>query len=421
MAPASCRRPRSFPRKLVLCGAGVMVLGSSARLIGAVRSNPGQHAGSTQAVTLKTVTDDARAGDLVSLSTSRGAVLRGEDGSERKIPLEELVRLTTGVSVIAPSRSESSVTLTNGDVLIGRLRSGQEDYVTLETVDFGRVAVSLDLIERIGSPQANSASYRESVQWMNREPSSEEDRVLLTNGDKVRGFVTAIGDQGVAIETASGETTIASRLVVAVRMSPQPAVAPASPYFLVTVRNSGRLTATALEWVDGVVELQTVSSGTVEIEAERIVEVEVFGGRWVWLSSLHPIAYEHVPMLSLGFGYVTDRNVLGGRLSVGGKSYAHGLGVHSRASITYDLRRGYRQFVTFVGVDDDSGRLADVSVAIIVDGKRRYERTQLRRGELVGPIRLDVTNAQHIELLVDFGDNGDVQDRLDWIDAALVR
>ncbi len=91
------------------------------------------------------------------------------------------------------------------------------------------------------------------------------------------------------------------------------------------------------------------------------------------------------------------------------------------SSLTYDLKGLYREFVTSFGIDDDSGPMADVAVAILVDGKRRFSRTNVRRGELFGPVRLDVTRANRIELIVDFGENGDLQDRFDWIEAALIR
>jgi len=34
---------------------------------------------------------------------------------------------------------------------------------------------------------------------------------------------------------------------------------------------------------------------------------------------------------------------------------------------------------------------------------------------------LDVRCANRIELVVDFGENGDMQDRFDWVEAALIR
>jgi hypothetical protein len=72
-------------------------------------------------------------------------------------------------------------------------------------------------------------------------------------------------------------------------------------------------------------------------------------------------------------------------------------------------------------MDDDSGPLADVTVMVLVDGQRRLEKTHVRRGTLFGPVRVDLSRAGRIELIVDYGDNGDLQDRFDWVEAGLIR
>ena len=126
-------------------------------------------------------------------------------------------------------------------------------------------------------------------------------------------------------------------------------------------------------------------------------------------------------MLSLAWEFKPDRNVLGNTITVAGQAFERGIGVHSRSSLTYDLKGDYREFVTHFGMDDDSGPYADVSVVILVDGKRRFEKHGVRRRKLYGPFSIDVKLAKRIELIVDFGKNGDVQDRFNWVEPALVR
>ena len=123
----------------------------------------------------------------------------------------------------------------------------------------------------------------------------------------------------------------------------------------------------------------------------------------------------------LAWEYVPNRNVLGAPIRVAGETFDYGIGVHSRSSLTYDLKGIYREFVTSLGIDDSGGSYADVAVLILVDGKRRFDQSHVKRGKLLGPVRLDVTKAKRLELIVDYGDNGDIQDRFDWVEAALIR
>jgi hypothetical protein len=56
-----------------------------------------------------------------------------------------------------------------------------------------------------------------------------------------------------------------------------------------------------------------------------------------------------------------------------------------------------------------------------VDGQQRFERSDVVRGKLHGPVRIDVSGAKQVTLEVDFGRNGDIQDRFDWIEPGLVK
>ena len=50
-----------------------------------------------------------------------------------------------------------------------------------------------------------------------------------------------------------------------------------------TLRSSGRVTVTGLNWSDDVVRAQAPGDVEIMVEAERIARVEMIGGRWAWL------------------------------------------------------------------------------------------------------------------------------------------
>ncbi len=372
-------------------------------------------------VDIKTVTEDLLHGRLLALSLSDGATIRLDDGEERRIPAPDLVRITTTASRPPYVRRQQMLTLVGGDVLYGKIVDGREESVVVETADLGAITVTLESIRRIDFRRAWQEAYRDSVAWLNRTGDAAEDRVLLTNGDCLRGFVTSIDEDSLSIDGSLGEVKVPQRLVVAVRLSSPAPPRLNRPHLIVVFRNSGRLTATDLDWSGNVVEARLHDGQRVRVEAERVVGVDMIGGRWEWLSSHQPISYQHTPMLSLGWDYKNDHNVLGEPITVAGETFERGIGVHSRTHLTYDLKGAYAGFVTHFGIDDDSGPYADVSVLILVDGKPQFEKTDVVRGTLHGPVRLDVARANRIELIVDFGQNGDIQDRFNWVEAALIR
>lgn len=411
-------------------------------------------------VSVKTIGPDALEGGLLAFSLDDGILLRGADEDQR-VPLMDVVQVHTATTISSHSSKESAFTLVGGDRLFGRISGAENESVVVETTDLGSLVVPLESIIRIDTTRAHQPEYTEIVEWFhqtgqgrpgtvlasvgsrvasphfgqerrtnavttlnpNADPGAEsgDDLILLANGDIVRGFIIAIDEEGVAIESSLGETKVPHPFVLAVRFASPPAQPPARPFLLVTLQHSGRFTVTDMDWSTHAVELQLVDGQQIRVDAERIVRVDVVGGRWEWLPAHRPISYEHTPMLSLGWDYANHRNVLGGPITVAGEVFEHGVGVHSRSRLTYELKGAYHTFVTRFGIDDDSGPFADVSVLILVDGKTRFEKTGVCRGTLHGPIRLDIARANRIELITDFGRNGDLQDRFNWVEPALIR
>jgi hypothetical protein len=112
----------------------------------------------------------------------------------------------------------------------------------------------------------------------------------------------------------------------------------------------------------------------------------------------------------------------GGPISVRGKVYAKGLGVHAMSKLTYDLNRGYKRFLCDVGVDDSAGDLGSVEFKVYADGKLVWESGLLRRTTGVKTIDLDVLGVNKLVLEVTAGNaDADIHDRANWANAKVVR
>ncbi|WSQ06869.1 beta-galactosidase [Streptomyces sp. NBC_01231] len=105
-------------------------------------------------------------------------------------------------------------------------------------------------------------------------------------------------------------------------------------------------------------------------------------------------------------------------LSIGGTTYAKGLGVHANSQVRVYLGGGCTRFTATAGVDDEVGDGGSVTFQVIADG-RSLTTTPVVRGSDGGTgIDVDVTDARWLDLLVDGA--GDVSsDHSDWADAKL--
>jgi NPCBM/NEW2 domain len=120
---------------------------------------------------------------------------------------------------------------------------------------------------------------------------------------------------------------------------------------------------------------------------------------------------------------VSDAAVTGHPLRLGGSTYEKGLGVHSPCRIVYKLDGQYRRFESLVGFDEAIARRGRARLAVLLNGKRveLNEGKELTSHDAPLKVRLDVRNVRSMTLLVELGSFGDVQAKLNWAKARLIK
>ncbi len=363
---------------------------------------------------VRTIEGDVPLAEVLELSAKDGLRFHAEGGATRSMPLTEVARIQTRHAPAPAEPQDGALWLAGGDVLYGRLHGGGDDSVTLRTDDLGDIAIAFDEIVAWYPTAATADAASRHAE------NQADDIVHLKNGDRVRGFISALDERSVTLESSGQDVVVKMELISAVRFVPPAPRPQGARRLVVTLVNSGRLTLGELAWSQGLVRGRTAGGQAVQIEARRIAAIDVFGGRWLRLTQLAPVSHKHDSMMGKTWGYQVDHNVTGGPLSVGRTGFDYGFGVHSRSVLTFDVPPTAATLVTWFGLDDDSGELADVDVTILVDAEVKFERKGVTRGSLEGPVRVDAAGAKRVELKVDFGRNGDIQDRFDWIDPAFI-
>ncbi len=379
-------------------------------------------------VLVQTVDENALAGRLVSFSLDGGLVLERTDRPERvTVPAADIVRIATTVEKSAPSAGLVTVTLIGddgadgGDRLIGTVAGFSDERVLIESPLLGVVRVPLEFIAKWRPPQAATPRWQRAAERLFAEPSAGVDRLLLGNGDRIEGIVTEVNERAFLLETKAGDVRIDQDRVIAATIVAAPMEHESGPRARVSLVDGSLLTTPKIRWTDDGVRVELLGDRLGRFSGKSILGIEIEGGRWRWLTEIAPVSVESTPMMAIHWPYARNRNVLNGPLRVASRVFQHGFGVHSRSMLAFDLRGEYSELVTSYGVDDDSGAMADVDVAIRVDGQTRHHQKSVRRGTLVGPVRINVAGANRVELVVEFGRHGGVEDRFNWIEPALVR
>ncbi len=269
--------------------------------------------------------------------------------------------------------------------------------------------------------------------------NSEYDRVILTNGDELRGRILEGDASAVRILSDFGSVDVPATRIAAVGF--RGAGVPRSvPGAAVGLEDGSRLIVP--QPVNGHyplnIELQTgEASGTAALHRIRLSEratqpetwdfvaavkyVHAFGGRVVYLSDRAPAEYVHVPYLTYPQPLGRDRTPRGAYLRSGGALYLKGLGTYSSCRATYGLAKQFRRFCAEVVMDDAARGRGDAACRILVNGSTAWRAESLRTASAPARVSIDVANAERLDLIVEFGPRADELDYVDWLNARLVR
>jgi len=112
----------------------------------------------------------------------------------------------------------------------------------------------------------------------------------------------------------------------------------------------------------------------------------------------------------------------GKQLSIGGRKFTYGLGVHAQSEIVFDIAKGFQRFVADVGVDDEvpAGK-GSVVFQVLGDGVKMFESVRMIGGNAARRVDLNVTGVRTLKLVVLDGGDGIGYDHADWAGARLYR
>ena len=137
-------------------------------------------------------------------------------------------------------------------------------------------------------------------------------------------------------------------------------------------------------------------------------------GPQVYLDEIKPVS------VAQGYGTLQkNRGMLEKPLTIGGKTYARGLGTHAPAKIVYNLKGQFKRFQAWVGADEATA--PTVTFEVWADGKKLWESGLMERGMAAKRVDLDMTGVKTLVLANGDGGNNWVSDHADWAEAVLVR
>jgi len=180
---------------------------------------------------------------------------------------------------------------------------------------------------------------------------------------------------------------------------------------------------------DDAIKLTTPSGVQLQWPLDQVNRLDFSTGKIAYLSDLEPETVTFVPYLGFRkdpvsvrdyFKYRRDQSYEQNPLRLDGKVYRKGLSVQSRTVLTYKLPGKFRQFRCVLGIDDSTKETGNAQVEIKADGRGLWQG-EVRGSEPARELELDLAGAKRLEILVDYGADLDIGDRVDLCDARVTK
>jgi glucose/arabinose dehydrogenase len=107
----------------------------------------------------------------------------------------------------------------------------------------------------------------------------------------------------------------------------------------------------------------------------------------------------------------------GGPLTLGGVTYAKGLGTHAASDVRYTIPTGCTTFQASIGLDDEVGANGNVVFQVWGDTTMLYQSATLTGSSATVPVSVSVSGRSQLRLVVTIGTDNHWYDHADWADA----
>lgn len=316
--------------------------------------------------------------------------------------------------------SGARLILINDDVFAGNFVRGNDKTVTYRT-DMGDLAVTWSALDLAWLQESPSAP----ADWL--AAPRRQDRVLLANGEVIRGDISGFTNEKQLTLTVDGKSRLIPESVLCgIAINPALTVlkSPNATRYRIVTSSGSRITATNLVADGSEVAAKLIFGAKVRFSWNQVVAITKWSDDVTSLSDLKPSQVEEVPYGDLKWHFSKNRSVKGNPLRLrtdrGIETFEIGLGTHPRTKLVYELNAKYSMFEALVGFDAATGRGGLAKIAVHSDSKV-VQDFAIAAGDEPRFLQIDVKKAKRLTLITDFGPGGDVQADVNWVDARLLK
>ncbi len=358
------------------------------------------------------LTSDFKSSAMVISKIDNKQVVATDKSESPSVSLESFVQATRSLKIDQPAGMV--LCLAGGDRLIGQPRKLDGANLVWFAAGIGEVSVPIERAMGI---------LRDKSTLPDLDADRGEDEIRLLNGDTVKGIVTVFAERSITITPTGGnavEIPLDNIRDLLLAKPPQGRGEAKPVAFTLRLSTGSVVSCESLDLNGDKIKFSVTGGAKASVPTSIVAAIEHTGGPVTWLSTRTPSEVSYTPFFHGQFAPQMDRTVTGDPIRFGNQIIQRGIGMHSKTRMTFPILPGDLTFRSRYAIDPSLG-YADVDVRVYLDGKQVHETLGFKAADPSPALELDISNSKTLTLEVDYGKGYDIQDRLTWIEPAIIR
>ena len=114
-----------------------------------------------------------------------------------------------------------------------------------------------------------------------------------------------------------------------------------------------------------------------------------------------------------------DKSITEQTLSIGGRTFEHGVGSHASSSLRLEVNGQCERFTAWVGVDDAAEQRGSLTFLVYGDGRKLFDSGVMKGGDAAKRVNVPLAGVRHVILATTAG-NDINYDHADWAEATFL-
>ena len=354
------------------------------------------------------------------------------------IPITELVWWNGPVDSI----DHPLVHLVDGSVIAGTPIFLEGDQIELQSRYWRPIQIPLNAIRSIEFQIPREYGQRSQLTRELDEKPDDQTRVWLTNGDQLDGrFVRVTAQREFSLLSNDRHIQIPFARISAISFASHPNAegrqSPAAS-FEFSLKDGSRLRVSEVEFLEDQInatcgeldlKFQPKQNATIRKATSLVCGIRNLEFDTDYLTRLRPAKYQHDPLLGRKMMYQFDQSIVRSTFRFGRTIFPFGIGMPSKSSLVFaiDNASDDLQLEFGVAIDPSANQRGDALCRILILDQSNQWTKHTWSARIRGSdphvffSRIQLGDCRAIALSVDYSDDADVLDRVNWIMPRLFR